>query len=320
MSPSLQELSTQVDHYKDNLSQINTQISQIKETTSLLEYLRIYKYLTSESPLLVDIRSLITKEFYDIHNTIAQYGASLNLNSMSTMDLQELLDICTKFNTLQSPKYVINAYAVKAFAQIESTLKFIGLPEKTNQWASSRKTKKELLKAPWLEHIRQEFEYQINLTVLPVFRSTVDINSIIKRINDLIQVRSQQELKNKERENVQKQSESIKQAVLEFIDNKFDSTTRIPLEFLAATLLNGSLISTHDELRFVCLNVEQALTKAVTNTSTEAIHIECCDSCDTYTPGEHRCNCGNRRISMHVEITYFARTNESYVTLNTEAY
>lgn len=35
----------------------------------------------------------------------------------------------------------------------------------------------------------------------------------------------------------------------------------------------------------------------------ESISIDCCDDCDTYYYGEHRCSCGNRRISTYVEGT-----------------
>ena len=46
----------------------------------------------------------------------------------------------------------------------------------------------------------------------------------------------------------------------------------------------------------------------------ESISIDCCDECDTYYYGEHRCSCGNRRISTYVEGTIgdFYLVTEAY--------
>jgi hypothetical protein len=52
----------------------------------------------------------------------------------------------------------------------------------------------------------------------------------------------------------------------------------------------------------------------------EAIDISCCDECDTYTIGDRRCSCGNRRISASAEIWYSTSEKKAYVSFNTEPY
>jgi hypothetical protein len=50
----------------------------------------------------------------------------------------------------------------------------------------------------------------------------------------------------------------------------------------------------------------------------ESISISSCDECETYTIGENRCSCGNRRISADAEAFYF--NGEYHLTINTEPY
>jgi hypothetical protein len=50
----------------------------------------------------------------------------------------------------------------------------------------------------------------------------------------------------------------------------------------------------------------------------ELIGISCCSECEEYTMGEHRCSCGNRRISAAAESYYFNGTYSLHI--ETEAY
>jgi hypothetical protein len=50
----------------------------------------------------------------------------------------------------------------------------------------------------------------------------------------------------------------------------------------------------------------------------ENIGISCCQECDDYTMGEHRCSCGNRRISATAEGYY--SNGEYQLYIETEAY
>ena len=66
-------------------------------------------------------------------------------------------------------------------------------------------------------------------------------------------------------------------------------------------------------------NLENYLAEMYVLASTgEVIPISCCDECDQYTVGEHRCSCGNRRISVSAE--GHVHNGEYILHLQTEAY
>ena len=46
---------------------------------------------------------------------------------------------------------------------------------------------------------------------------------------------------------------------------------------------------------------DKAAWVAANHPNGSAMTVDCCDECDSWTVGEHRCDCGNRRIYMEVE-------------------
>lgn len=272
----------------------------------------------NQSPLLKQLKQLFCMR-RDVHACIEKLCSTASLNKMSVSELEKNVAILKSFKIVSDnlsqkrDKYINDAFEYILLPLLDS----IGLPKQTHQVQRSKIVMKS---APWRLSMLESIKYTVVQVTTPLFGKLVNIDHILNNLTKTIADRNIRTQAAQEHARVLLQRDSVKQATLKFIDDYFGlHSIGIQLNFLTYSLLEGEF-SYENELRVIISKLEQALTSAVTHHSAEAIHIECCDHCDTYVPGEHRCSCGNRRINMYVEISYFADSNESFVSIQTEAY
>ena len=325
LSNDVSTLEELVNEFIKEFDVVSNKINYIKDITptAVTDSKNAFSYAQivdpNQSPVLKQLKRVFHL-YYDVCNDVTETVCStVSLNSMSVSDLEKCSALLNAFKPISNnlsrlrERYIDDMFEYVMLPLLDS----IGLPKQTHQ---AQRSKIVVKPSPWRAEIHSSIKYKVVQVTTPLFGSRINIDHVLDTLTKTIANRNLQTQAAQERARVRLQRDSVKQATLKFIDDYFGlHPISGQLEFLTNSILEGEF-SSESELHVIISKLKQALTSAVTCHSAEAIHIECCDNCDTYVPGEHRCSCGNRRISLYVEISYFVKSNESFVSIQTEAY
>lgn len=254
------------------------------------------------------IKSL-AKSYHEVCTEI--HTARMAATQYTTDQLKELTELVKLFASKLSYVEIGKRYAqIVNDKVIQPQLAAMQLPKTI---PTIVRGKRKDVTAPWYNDITECVYNTIRENITPLFGTKLDLNQVINKLEYVIKEREKDVKTQSEMSDV-KDCYAIAAKLTEFFACENNANLMQAMIPLFASDEMRPL--TRDELDYQIRITERVLTSGMKGATID-IDDNICE-CSSYTVGERRCECGNRRIAYSIRITKIA--NEWFILQDIEAY